>query len=90
LKLRARYSSSKSQLCLNALGVGDERVVRTAVRAQRRMRGSAASMPDLIAQWLPLMREAFRKPASSPIRQPPGNTSSGSDCRPPAAIARAP
>jgi hypothetical protein len=47
-------------------------------------------MPDFIAAWLPLMREALRKPASSPIRAPPGKTSFGSDCSPPAEIARAP
>src|SRR3954469_21324417 len=51
---------------------------------------SAASIPDLIAAWLPLMRDALRKPASSPISAPPGNTSFGSDWIPPAEIARPP
>src|SRR6266478_5912435 len=51
---------------------------------------SAAIIPDFMAAWLPLIREAFRKPASHPISAPPGNTSLGSDCRPPAVIARAP
>ncbi len=51
---------------------------------------SAASMPLFIAVWLPLIRAAFRKPASQPISAPPGNTSFGSDTRPPAVIARAP
>jgi hypothetical protein len=47
-------------------------------------------MPLLIAAWLPLMRGAFRKPASQPTSAPPGKTSFGSDCRPLALIARAP
>ena len=51
---------------------------------------SASSIPDFIAACVPLMREALRKPASSPTNAPPGNVSFGSDCRPPAAIARAP
>src|SRR5206468_370048 len=45
-------------------------------------------MPLLMAQWLPLMREALRNPASSPSSAPPGKTSFGSDCRPPAVTAR--
>ena len=47
-------------------------------------------MPVFIAAWLPLIRLALRKPASQPTIAPPGNTSFGSDSRPPAVIARAP
>jgi hypothetical protein len=65
-------------------------LVALAAGAQRFEYRSAASMPVLMAAWLPLMRLMFRKPASQPISAPPGNTSFGSDCRPPAAIARAP
>jgi hypothetical protein len=51
---------------------------------------SPASIPDLIAACEPLMRGAFRKPASPAASAPPGNASFGSDCRPLALIARAP
>ena len=51
-------------------------------RQARRWRGlapsaaatcSAASMPDSIALWLPLMRGTLTKPAAQPISAPPGN-----------------
>ncbi|CFW31731.1 Uncharacterised protein [Bordetella pertussis] len=43
-----------------------------------------------MAAWLPLMRDAFRNPASQPISAPPGKASLGSDSSPPAVMARAP
>jgi hypothetical protein len=89
LKLRARCSSSWSQLERNAAGYAlNSSPSRPACSASHT--ASAASIPDFIAAWLPLIRDALRKPASSPIRQPPGKTNFGSDCRPPAEIARAP
>ena len=51
---------------------------------------TAFNFEFLMAPWLPLMRAALRKPASSPISAPPGKISSGRLCRPPAAMARAP
>ena len=33
---------------------------------------SAASMPDSMALWLPLMRGTFMKPAAQPRSAPPG------------------
>ncbi len=51
---------------------------------------SAASMPDFIAVWLPLIFGTFRNPAESPISAPPGKVSFGIDCRPPSLSARAP
>ena len=51
---------------------------------------SAASMPDSMALWLPLMRGTLRKPAAQPISAPPGNASCGTDCQPPSVMARAP
>ena len=51
---------------------------------------SAASMPDFIAVWLPLIRGTLTKPAEQPISAPPGNASFGTDCQPPSLIARAP
>ena len=51
---------------------------------------SAANMPVLMAAWLPLMREAFKKPALQPINAPPGKTVLGRLFKPPAVNARAP
>ena len=50
----------------------------------------AASMPDSIALWLPLMRGTLTKPAAQPISAPPGKDSFGTDCQPPSVMARAP
>jgi hypothetical protein len=43
-----------------------------------------------MALWLPLIRGKFTKPASSPIKAPPGKASFGTDWKPPSLIARAP
>ena len=51
---------------------------------------SAASMPDRIALWEPLMRGTFTKPAAQPSSTPPGKLSLGTDCQPPSVMARAP
>ena len=51
---------------------------------------SAASMPVLMALWLPLIRGTFTNPAEQPISAPPGKASFGIDCQPPSVIARAP
>ena len=51
---------------------------------------SAASMPDFIAVWLPLMRGTLTKPAEQPASAPPGKASLGTDCQPPSLMARAP
>ena len=51
---------------------------------------SAASNPDFIALWVPLIFATFIKPGLHPIRQPPGNASCGTDCRPPSLRALAP
>jgi hypothetical protein len=54
-------------------------------RRRARRDGFGRQHPDFMAQWVPLMRAALRKPASSPINAPPGKTS-GLACRPPAAM----
>src|SRR6185437_9047295 len=51
---------------------------------------SAASMPDRIAWWVPLIFGTFIRPAASPMRIAPGISVFGSDCRPPSISARAP
>jgi hypothetical protein len=51
---------------------------------------SAASIPDSIALWLPLMRGTFMNPAAQPSSAPPGKASLGTDCHPPSVNARAP
>ncbi len=51
---------------------------------------SAATIPDFIAVWVPLILGMFRKPAVSPISTPPGKVNLGMDWMPPAEIARAP
>jgi hypothetical protein len=57
---------------------------------QRLATCSAASMPDRMALWLPLMRGTLTKPAEQPISAPPGKVSFGTDCQPPSVMARAP
>lgn len=42
----------------------------------------AASMPDFMAVWIPLMREKSRVPASQPISRPPGKCMRGRACQP--------
>ena len=69
--------------------VGDQLVLRAA-GGKRIGDGSAASMPDSMALWLPLMRGTLTKPAEQPISAPPGNVSFGTDCQPPSVMARAP
>ncbi len=89
LKLRAVWSSSYNHESRKASGYSlSASLARPAASAAAA--ASAASMPLLIAAWLPLMREATSMPASSPISAPPGKSSLGMDCRPPAANARAP
>jgi len=51
---------------------------------------SAATMPDFIAVWLPLIFGTLRNPAVSPISAPPGKSTSGIDWNPPSLSARAP
>ena len=51
---------------------------------------SAASMPERMALWLPLMRGTFMKPAAQPISAPPGKARRGIACQPPSVNARAP
>src|SRR6266851_2015102 len=51
---------------------------------------SAASSPDSIALWLPLMRGTFMNPAAQPMSAPPGKASFGTDCQPPSVSERAP
>jgi hypothetical protein len=72
-----------------SLGIGVELVLRAAGPSAA-CAASAASMPDLIAAWLPLMREALRKPASSADQAAAGEDELRQDCSPPAAMARAP
>ncbi len=40
---------------------------------------SAATMPDFIAVWLPLILGTLTKPAAQPISAPPGKSSRGID-----------
>ena len=51
---------------------------------------SPHNMPDFIAVCEPLIFEKFKKPASSPIKHPPGNVSLGRELKPPLTTARAP
>ena len=50
----------------------------------------AAIIPDLIAKWVPLIFGTFKKPASQPTSNPPGNVNFGNDCTPPSFKALAP
>ena len=59
LKLRVRCSSSCSQRRLERLRIGGELVALAARPASAANAASAASMPVLIAAWLPLMRGAL-------------------------------
>src|SRR5258706_14831704 len=78
LKLRALCSSSCSQLFLNASGYSaSSSWLRPAFSAATA--ASAASTPDLIALWLPLIPEELRKPALSPVRAPPRKIGLGND-----------
>ncbi|MNJ69642.1 hypothetical protein D3C77_660160 [compost metagenome] len=89
LKLRALFNSACSHDASKAFGyAASSSWRRSASRASNA--ASAAILPDLMAAWLPLMRDAFRKPASQPTSTPPGNVSLGKDIRPPAVMARAP
>ncbi len=40
---------------------------------------SAASIPDFIAVWVPLIFGTFKNPGLQPTKQPPGNESFGTD-----------
>ena len=79
-----------SQLCSKRSGIAVEQRARSAPLPSASNAASAASMPDFIAVWLPLILGTLRKPAVSPISAPPGKTSFGSDCSPPSESARAP
>ena len=51
---------------------------------------SAASIPESIALWLPLIRGTFTRPTPQPRIATPGATALGIDCQPPSEMARAP
>ncbi len=51
---------------------------------------SPHNMPDFMAVCEPLIFAKFKKPASSPIKQPPGKVNLGNELKPPFTTARAP
>ena len=83
--LRTRYSSSQIQLASIA-----SRTRAPSLPRSRANTASAATMPDFIAVWLPLIFGTLRNPALSPISAPPGKSSRGIDWNPPSLSARAP
>src|SRR5690606_41130744 len=105
-KLRELYNSSFSQLLLNlsvyAVSSLTKKSSPSTTRATARSppfstpaamasnTASPQSMPDFIAVCEPLILAKFRKPASSPIKEPPGKVNFGSELKPPLVTARAP
>ena len=89
LTLRTLYRSSHMGDCFHPSPYASS-TSRARPDCNAAYAASAASIPDFIALWVPLIRGTLRNPAEQPINAPPGNATFGTDCSPPSLMARAP